>query len=177
MRRNDRRKLSAQASKAIRMANASAESAALLTLAAKESVPLSQTVRARPKKETGGRTAILSAVAAGSFVSRYGTVKLLAISVRRSTASTKRAACEMRRKSAAGITAISSPATAKTAKKLKALAVNTATAWPSVNRIHMAKEFCEPTTAMGNSTSEAAFTTTVKSAARARMADRLAQKT
>src|SRR6266853_3530278 len=160
----------------MRKATASAESAALLTLAAKESVPLSQTVRARPKKETGGSKAILCAVATGSFVSRYGTVKLLAISVRRTIASTKRAACEMWRKSAAGITAISSPATAKTAKKLKALAVTIATAWPSVNRIHMAKEFCEPTTAMGNSTSEAAFTTTVKRAARAKMADKLAKK-
>src|SRR6266404_9499444 len=156
------------------MADASAESAALLMLAAKESVPLSQTVRARPKKETGGSKAILCAVATGSFVRRYGTVKLLAISPRRSTASRKRAACEMRRKSAAGITAINSPATAKTAKKLKALAVHTATAWPRVNRIHMAKEFCDPTTAIGNNTNDAAFTTTVKSAARAKMAAKLA---
>src|SRR6266478_731356 len=124
------------------MADASAESAALLTLTAKESAPLSQTVRARPKKETGGSKAILCAVATGSFVRRYGTVKLLAITVRRTIASTKRAACEMRRNSAAGITAISSPATAKTAKKLKALPVKTATAWPRVNRIHTAKEFC-----------------------------------
>src|SRR6266850_3345006 len=120
------------------IAIASAETAALLMLAAKESFPLSQTVRARPKKETGGRTAILSAVAAGSFVSRYGTVKLLAMSVRRSIATTKRATCEMRRKSAAGVSAINIPATAKTAKKLKALAVKTATAWPRVNRIHTA---------------------------------------
>src|SRR5712672_3579704 len=78
------------------MANASAESAALLTLAAKESVPLSQTVRARPKKETGGSKAILCAVATGSFVSRYGTVKLLPISVRRAIASRKRDAAKER---------------------------------------------------------------------------------
>src|SRR5712672_759539 len=160
----------------MRRANASAESAALLMLAAKGSPPLSHTVRARAKKDTGGSAAILCAMGKGSFVSRYGTVKLLAISVRRTIASRKRAACEMRRKSAAGITAISSPATAKTAKKLKALAVNTATAWPRLNLIHTAKEFCEPTTAMGNRTSEAAFTTTVKRAARAKTADKLATK-
>src|SRR5882762_7661455 len=160
----------------MRKATASAESAASLMLVAKGSPPLSHTVRARAKKDRGGSAAILCAMGKGSFVSKYGTVKLLAISVRRTTASTKRAACEMRRKSAAGTSAINSPAAAKTAKKLKTLAVKTATAWPSVNRIHMAKEFCEPTTAMGNSTSEAAFTTTVKRAARAKMADKLAKK-
>src|SRR5882757_5642229 len=112
----------------MKKATASAQSAASLMLAAKGSPPLSHTVRARAKKDTGGSAAILYAMGKGSFVSRYGTVKLLPISVRRTTESTKRAACETRRKSVAGTSAISSPATAKTAKKLKALAVKTATA-------------------------------------------------
>src|SRR5260370_35152509 len=68
------------------------------------------------------------------------------------------------------------PATAKTAKKLKALEVKTATAWPRLKRNHTANEFCEPTTASGNKTKEAALTTRVKRAARARMADKLAKK-
>jgi len=54
--------------------------------------------------------------------------------------------------------------------------VKTATAWPRVKRIHTAKKFCDPTTAMGNKIKEAALTTMVKRAARARMADRLAKK-
>src|SRR5260370_10130318 len=72
--------------------------------------------------------------------------------------------------------AINKPANAKTAKKLNALAVKTAMAWPRVKRIHTAKEFCEPTTAMGNKTRDAALTTIVKRAARARMAAKLAKK-
>src|ERR1700676_5236814 len=161
----------------MRMLTPTADSAALAMFAAKGSAPLSQTVRAKPRKETGGSKATLCAVGTGSCVSKYGTVKLLARSARRMMASRKRAASETRRKSAAGTSAIKIPARAKTAKKLKALAVKTANAWPSVKRIHTAKEFCEPTTASGNKTNEAALTTRVKSAARARMADKLAKKT
>src|SRR6266852_4292041 len=76
----------------MRMASATADNAALLTLTAKGSAPWSQMVRAKPKKETGGSTAILCAVGAVTCVRRYGTVKLLARSAKRTMARMKRAA-------------------------------------------------------------------------------------
>src|SRR5260370_1346861 len=48
---------------------------------------------------------------------------------------------------------------AKTAKKLKTLAVKTAAAGPKVKRIPKAKEFCEPTKARGNKIREEGLTT------------------
>src|SRR6266478_5101090 len=61
------------------------DNAPLLIFAAKGSAPWSQMVRATPKNETGGSEAILCAVGTETCVSTYGTVKLLAMSARRTT--------------------------------------------------------------------------------------------
>ena len=54
----------------MRRVTPTADKAALLISAAKGSVPWSQMVRAKPKKETGGNKAILCAVGTGTCVSR-----------------------------------------------------------------------------------------------------------
>src|SRR5258708_12154744 len=105
----ERRKLSAYAMKAMRMVAPTADNAALLTLTAKGSAPWSQMVRARPKKETGGSDGILRAAGTESLVSRYGTVKLLASSVRRTTAKIKRARRETLRTNHTGRRSIKTP--------------------------------------------------------------------
>ena len=62
------------------------------------------------------------------------------------------------------------------ARKQNALLRLTERAWPNANRKSLEKDPCEPTTAMGKRTKEAALTTTVSRAAKAKMANRLARK-
>ena len=62
------------------------------------------------------------------------------------------------------------------ARKLNALLRMTEMACPNANRKKVEKDPCEPTTAIGNKTKEAAFTTMVRSAVRAKMANRFAKK-
>jgi hypothetical protein len=62
------------------------------------------------------------------------------------------------------------------AKKQNALLKLTEMAWPKANRKSLEKDPCEPTTAMGKRIKEAAFTTIVSRAVKAKMANRLAKK-
>ena len=62
------------------------------------------------------------------------------------------------------------------ARKLNTLLRQTETAWPNANRRSIEKDPSEPSTAIGNNTKEAAFTTMVSRAVRAKMANRFAKK-
>ena len=62
------------------------------------------------------------------------------------------------------------------ARKLNALLRLTEMACPNANRRSLEKDPCEPMTAMGNNTKEAAFATMVSRAVRAKIADRFAKK-
>src|SRR6266566_8964991 len=113
---------------ALSTASPTAISAALAMRALKLSLAPTQAVRAIPKNETGGKTAMRSAFVTERRPSRSGTVRLVARRSNRITTETKRIDSETLRKAEGGRRAVSSPASAKTAKKLKTLAAKTAAA-------------------------------------------------
>src|SRR5437016_8399433 len=83
---------------------------------------------------------------------------------------------ETLRKTRKGRHAIKIPESANMARKLNTLLRLTETAWPNANRRSIEKDPCEPTTAIGNRTKEAAFTTMVSRAVSTKMENRFAKK-
>src|SRR5689334_21322566 len=121
-RMKDRRKLKAKATMAVSKETPTAIIAALAMLALKASFAPAQTVRATPKNDTGGKRATRCALVIERRLSKSGTVRLVASKINRATTETKRIDSETLRKAEAGKRAVSSPASAKMAKKLKKLA-------------------------------------------------------
>src|SRR5438094_6737614 len=110
-------------------------------------------------------------------VSQWGTAKLVPRRTSSKTARVNRTKRDTLRNAAAGSRAIKTPARANTARELKALARSMTTAWPTAKRQNREREGCEPTTATGNKTTEAALTTSVRRATRTKIAERFARKT
>src|SRR5215472_5117893 len=150
--------------------------AALAIVAPKVSFAPIQTVRATPKNDTGGKTATRCRLVIERRLSKSGTVRLVDSKINSVTTEAKRIDSETLRKAEGGRRAVSSPASAKMAKKLKTLAAKTAAACPAANRRNRESDGRDPTTAMGNRTTEAPFATIENTPASARSAQRFAKK-
>src|SRR5215469_9313839 len=150
--------------------------AAPAMLELKASFAPTQTVRATPRNDTGGKTATRCAFEIERRLSKSGTVKLVASKINRVTTETKRIDSETLRNAEGGTRAVSPPASAKMAKKLKTLAAKTAAACPAANRRNRERDGRDPTTAIGNRTTEAPFAAMVRTPVSARREQRFAKK-
>src|SRR5215472_184874 len=161
---------------AVSMETPTAISAALAMLELKVSFAPTQTVRATPKNDIGGKTATRCALVIERRLSKSGTVRLVASKINSVTTKTKRVPSETLRNAEGGTRAVSPPARAKMAKKLKTLAAKTATACPAANRRNRDTDGRDPTTAIGNRTTEAPFATMVRTPVSASRAHKFAKK-
>src|SRR5215831_706820 len=158
------------------METPTAISAAPAMLKLKVSFSPTQMVRATPKNNTGGKTATRCAFETERRLSKSGTVKLVASKIRSVTTKTKRIPSETLRNAEGGTRAVSPPASAKMAEKLKTLAAKTAAACPVANRRNRARDGRDPTTAIGNRATEAPFAAMVRTPVSASKAHRFAKK-